>query len=309
MENTRRYTFKKITHCNMCESQNDNHKILGKRLNKSQGKNPRNKTGITTTIQKCSNCGLIYSNPQPIPFDIQDHYGVPPESYWKDDYFIINENAFDHDFKRIQSLIDFKKNLKFLDVGAGLGHQMLYYYNKDFDVYGFEPSIPFYERAVNKMNIAKERLKNETIEETNYEPDQFDFISFGVVLEHIYDPSLALKKALSWLRPGGIIHIEVPSSEWLINKLINIYYKVVLSDYVGNISPMHEPYHLYEFSLNSFKQNGAKNNYRVVHYDKYVCKSYMPKSLDGLVTWYMKRSGTGMQLSVWLKKLAPIEVL
>ena len=34
----------------MCGSSTDLHKILGKRLNESQGKNPKNKVGITTTV-------------------------------------------------------------------------------------------------------------------------------------------------------------------------------------------------------------------------------------------------------------------
>ncbi len=304
-----RYTFLETEKCNMCGSPSKNHKVLGKRMNKSQGKNPRNKTGISTTVQKCSNCGLIYSNPQPIPINLQDHYGVPPESYWKEDYFELNENAFDHDLEKLKKLLDFNKKLKFLDVGAGLGHQMLYYESKGFDVYGFEPSIPFYERAVEKMNIDEKKLKNQTVEEVEYELEQFDFISFGVVLEHIYDPSSALQKALNWLKPEGVIHIEVPSSEWLINKMINLFYKLNLSDYVGNISPMHEPYHLYEFSLKSFESNGEINGYQLAGFDKYICNTYMPKPIDGIVRWYMKKTGTGMQLSVWLRKNSPQQTL
>ena len=66
----------------MCGQRTEGHKILGKRLNKSQGKNPRNKIGITITVSKCNQCGLIYSNPQPIPFDLQDHYGIALQNYW-----------------------------------------------------------------------------------------------------------------------------------------------------------------------------------------------------------------------------------
>ena len=81
-----RYYFEHIDNCNMCGAETVNHKILGKRLNKSQGKNPQKRIGITTTIAKCTNCGLIYSNPQPIPFDFHDHYGMPPENYWEKPY-------------------------------------------------------------------------------------------------------------------------------------------------------------------------------------------------------------------------------
>ena len=60
----------------MCGESNKHHTILGQRTNQSQGFRPKKNIGISVSIQKCTNCNLIYSNPQPIPFDIQDHYGT-----------------------------------------------------------------------------------------------------------------------------------------------------------------------------------------------------------------------------------------
>lgn len=286
----------------MCGDISDSHKILGKRLNKSQGKKPKGKTGITTTVCKCNNCGLIYSNPQPIPLNIQDHYGVPPEDYWHESYFNFDENYFKGEISQLKKLIDFKDGMKSLDIGAGLGKQMIALENAGFDVFGFEPSQPFYERALSKMNISSDKLKLGMLEEVDYEENSFDFVSFGAVLEHVYDPSESIKKALKWTKPNGLIHIEVPSSEWLTNKVINLFYKLRLSDYVGNISPMHEPYHLYEFGLDSFKLNAKNQDYSIAHYEYYVCDTFLPKILDKIVIPYMKRTNQGMQLCVWLRK-------
>ena len=297
-----RYTFKKVVECNMCGSKSNSHKILGKRLNKSQGKNPRSKIGITTTVCKCSNCGLVYSNPQPIPFDLQDHYGVPPEDYWKESYFETNENYFQGEIARLKELMDIQPGMKSLDIGAGLGKQMKALDKVGFDTYGFEPSKPFYERAISKMNITQDKLKLGAIEDVEYPNDYFDFISFGVVLEHVYDPSSSIEKALKWLKKDGIIHIEVPSSSWLTNKIINLYYKLILTDYVGNISPMHEPYHLYEFGLKSFNSNAQKNEYEIVFHEYYVCQTFLPEILNKVIKPYMKKTDQGMQLCVWLKK-------
>ena len=117
------------------------------------------------------------------------------------------------------------------------------------------------------------------MEEIEYEEDTFDFISFGAVLEHLYDPSCSIQKALNWLKPGGLIHIEVPSSDWLTNRIINAFYKLCLNDYVGNISPMHEPYHLYEFGLKSFEENSRRHNYEIAYHEYYVCKTFLPKNI------------------------------
>lgn len=302
MSNQKRYYFNHIDNCNMCGEKTDTHKILGKRLNNSQGKNPKNKIGITTTIVRCTNCGLVYSNPQPVPFDIQDHYGVPPESYWEENYFTVTDDYFQSAIEKLSKLLDIKEGIKSLDIGAGLGKQMIALSKAGFDAYGFEPSKPFYERAISKMGINPNKLKLGMIEEVEYPENHFDFISFGAVLEHLYDPSASVLKAMKWLKPNGIIHIEVPSSNWLIGKIINLYYKLIRTDYVGNLSPMHRPFHLHEFGLKSFQEHAEQHSYELAFHEYYVCQTYMPKIADYFLKPYMRWTNTGMQLCVWLRK-------
>lgn len=287
----------------MCGSSSENFKILGRRLNCSQGFNPRNKVGISTTIVKCKKCSLIFSNPIPIPSNISNHYGVPPENYWKDDYFKIDSNYFKTEIKIANNLLRLIENRKALDIGAGIGKCMVSLNNAGFDTYGIEPSSPFYQRAIDIMKISSEKLKLCSIENADYPENTFDFITFGAVLEHLYNPSESLKKAMIWLKPGGIIHAEIPSSRWLTNKIINLLYKLRGLDYVANISPMHTPYHLYEFDIESFKFNAKKNGYEVAYHEYYVCDTYLPKFLDFLVKPIMKYTKTGMQLSIWLRKI------
>ncbi len=294
------YNFIYKTTCNMCGY--SEHKILGKRLNQSQGKNPKNKIGITTTIVQCKQCGLIFSNPQPIPEKISDHYGVPPEEYWKGDYFKLDQHYFKTEIETLRKLYTFKVGDKALDIGAGLGKCMIALKKAGYDVFGFEPSQPFYERAISKMEISPDRLQNTSVENAMYQTDFFDFITFGAVLEHLYDPSEAIIKALTWLKPGGIMQIEVPSSNWLIAKILNGYYKLRGLDYVSNLSPMHEPYHLFEFSLKSFQHHSKANGYEIIFHEYYVAQTFMPRILDAVLVPLMKRTNQGMQLCVWLKK-------
>ena len=288
----------------MCNSAATRHKILGQRLNQSQGFNPKQKTGISTSVLKCRDCGLIFSNPQPVPFDIQDHYGIPPEEYWQKEYFNVDENYFSHQIKTTKRISQFNDGMKALDIGAGLGKCMIAMNKAGYDVYGFEPSVPFYNNAIEKLNIPPEKIKLGMFEEMNYENHFFDFITFGAVLEHLYDPSEAIIKTLKWLKPGGLIHIEVPSSSYLISKIFNFYFWVRGTNYVTNISPMHMPFHLFEFELNSFKIHGKKHKYEIAHFEYYVCDMYfIPKTFHSLLKWYMKKTNKGMQLAVWLRKI------
>lgn len=50
-------------------------------------------------------------------------------------------------------------------------------------------------------------------------PCHYDSILLLEVLEHLEDPVLALKRAASWLNPGGAIHILVPNARSLHRRL------------------------------------------------------------------------------------------
>ena len=293
-----KYSFNYIENCNMCGSTYEKHKMLGKRLNKSQGKNPKNKSGITTTIVKYLNCGLIYSNTLPIPFDLQDYFGIPSENYRNPEYFLVNENDFKEPIEKAKGLIDFKKEIKSLCVGAGIGKSIITFSKAGFEAHGFEASEPFYQRANTYMSVNLDKIKLGMIETVSYPENCFDLITFNAVLEHFYDPSDSIQKALKWLKPNGIIKKDVTSYVWLISKFMEYYYKIKRTDYVSNLSPMHEPFLLYEFGLKSFEKHGKLNCYEVVDFPYNVCETFRPKFADIFLKPYKKSTNSGMDLNV-----------
>jgi 2-polyprenyl-3-methyl-5-hydroxy-6-metoxy-1,4-benzoquinol methylase len=297
------YKFKKIKHCQMCGHPTGKHPLLGMRLNQSQGFHPKSKSGIAVGIKQCTNCALIYSSPQPIPYSLQNHYGTPPDNYWKKEYFNIDPTYFSQQIKMAKELLSFKPGMMALDVGAGIGKTMIALDKAGFDTYGFEPSHTFHEKALEEMHINAEKLKNGAIEEVEYDNDSFDFITFGAVFEHLYEPKYCLEKTMNWLKPGGVIHIEVPSSNWLIAKLINKYYRLRCTNYVTNLSPMHTPYHLFEFDIKSFEKLAKNLNYRIAYHQIDVSTLYfIPKLFQPFLRFFMEKSKTGMQLTVYLQK-------
>jgi ubiquinone/menaquinone biosynthesis C-methylase UbiE len=247
---------------------------------------------------------MIYSNPQPIPNSIQDHYGVPPEDYWKPEYFKIDPLYFSHEIKTLTGLMPFRKGMTALDIGAGLGKCMISLESFGFETYGLEPSGSFYTKAIEQMKISPERLKQGMIEEIQYPENFFDFVTFGAVLEHLYDPASSIDKAMKWLKPGGVLHLEVPSADYLISRIINFYYTMIGTSYVTNTSPMHGPYHLFEFTLESFKKLEQRSkSFDIIFHEYFVCSAEpFPKFTHRALAALMKVSKTGMQLSIWLKK-------
>lgn len=287
------YTFRPVAACDMCGA--TDFRLLGMRLNRSQGMRPRTASGIAVPVKQCRECGLIFSDPQPIPERLSDHYDVPPEEYWHSAALEAPDGYFADEIATAKRLLSFTPGMTALDIGAGLGNAMRSLAAAGFDTWGIEPAEPFYRRAIERVDPA--RLSLTTIENADFPADSFDFITFGAVLEHLYSPSASLAKALHWLKPGGIIQAEVPNARHFVAALINLYFKLRGTTYVTHISPMHSPFHLYEFTLDSFRK------YKVAEHKFAVCEiSYFPRLLHPPLRWWMDRTDTGMQLTVYLTK-------
>lgn len=108
---------------------------------------------------------------------------------------------------------------KLLEVGSGFGTNLLVW-TKHFDVdaYGVEPGGPGFNQGhiasrilfeANGMN--PDRIVNAAGEGLPFPDETFDLVYSSNVLEHTGDPERVLQEAVRVLKPGGILHIEVPN--------------------------------------------------------------------------------------------------
>jgi SAM-dependent methyltransferase len=293
------YKFVYIDKCNMCRG--TDFRVLGKRLNQHQGQKPQQKIGITTTVVQCKRCSLIFANPLPIPNQIADHYDVEIDNYFGDHIKNIPENYFSNEIATLKSIYPIQPGMRALDIGTGLGGVMQALTKNGIDAYGLEPSKSFYQFALTR-GFNKERLFNQGIEEASFQDGYFDLVLFSAVFEHLYDPNQALVNALKWLKPGGIVYIGVPSNRIFIQLLTNFFYTLKGLDYVSNISPMHAPFHIYEFGAKTFEINSAINNYSVVIKDFWTTEDYLFEKPNFIVKKIIKLTKTDMNLTIWLRK-------
>ncbi len=249
------------------------------------------------SVVQCRSCGLVYADPMPIPSALGQHYDIDPEAYWhdtasRDDGYMSEQIAT---YRRLH------RGDRVLDIGAGLGDAMVALERDGFDVAGIEPSAAFRDAAIAR-GANPERLQLAAIEDADLPSGAFDWVAFGAVLEHLADPAGAIQRSLEWVADDGVVWIEVPSSNWLTNRLVRMAYRLQGLDYVSNISPMHPPFHLFEFTLESFRRHGERAGYVVAHEATHVADTYLPKPLSRPAAAWMARSGTGMQLEVWLRR-------
>lgn len=114
------YEFVPVSKCEMCESQR--HRVLGIRMNGTQGLRPRKMSGIGVSVKQCMDCELIFADPRPKPEKLSDHYGLPPESYWTDpSRWELADSYFAREIAEAKQLLNFTPGMTALDIGAGLG--------------------------------------------------------------------------------------------------------------------------------------------------------------------------------------------
>lgn len=297
------YTFESHERCPMCSEPTESSKKLGQRLNRRQGVSPRRVSGISISVHACRGCNLHFPVPVPYPKSLSQHYGDEPTEYWKSHQIEVDENDFKEATEKAKRLIDFEPGMKALDIGSGTGKCMAALKRNGFEVFGVEPMSGARSLSIQRFGFSPEAIRGAPIEQVEFPDSMFNFITFGAVLEHLYEPGLVLERALAWLKPKGVIHVEVPNSRYLIQRMINSYYRLVGTNFVTNLSPMHNPFHIYEFSVESFRKHGSRVGYEIAEHQIHVCEIQdLPRFSHKFLRSLMSRTDTGAQLEVWLRK-------
>ena len=136
-----------------------------------------------------------------------------------------------------------RKCQNILDVGCGPGVFYKPYKDLSIDWIGVEVS-PFWIEfgKKNKIPILEKSLKE--IE------DKFDVITAHQVLEHVENPMKFMNQILKILKPGGILHFEIPNHLSLSSSIRKIS-PILSYDYGFIQPPMHMRKHILFIQLNS----------------------------------------------------------
>lgn len=288
--------------CPMCFNSLKNCKRLGQRLDHSLGFRIKNKKEKGLDVYRCRKCRTHFS----------DSIVLFAEEHFKSDYkgavpvydTVPFAGSFSNELKLLSAYFSKPfKELSALDAGFGFGNTLLVLKEEFKEVTGIEAFKAIYEYAVQhpKMKGLKEKLLNVAVENAELPSGSFDLI-FLEAIQHVSDPDAVLKKALKWLKPNGIIYMEVPSSAWLMSELMNFYYYLRGTKFVCNLNPLHGNYSNYEFSKQSFELNGTRNNYKVLQTVNYTCNTQLKGVFNSFFRMIMNFTGKGMQMGVVIQK-------
>jgi SAM-dependent methyltransferase len=198
---------------------------------------------------KCDKCGLVTVDP-----------GLTPEGL--NVYYSNNiQRRFDDENKMKDRQIQYKQDREFLekfisegkvlDVGCNGGFFLSELSDK-FEKFGMEIDKEAVKYA--NENFPSFGIRCERIGEDSFEKESFDLIVFRGVIEHIYDPKFALKRATELLKPGGkLFFCATPNLE-----------SFCADFYREKWNLWHPIQHINIFSVNTLHQLMGKGSYNIV---------------------------------------------
>lgn len=164
-------------------------------------------------LVQCIICGLIYTNPrlkkkylkhlyskEYFQNENSTHFGY--ENYLEDQEKIIATFT-----NRVKKIEPFKEKGKLLDIGCATGFFMKAAKNRGWDVTGVEIS-DFAAQYAHKH--FKFKVYTKDFLTLSLKNEKYDLITMWDVIEHFYDPILALKKVNSVLKKDGLVVISTP---------------------------------------------------------------------------------------------------
>lgn len=175
-------------------------------------------------LVQCNQCNLVYLNPRPVLSAMETYYTRNYGFYIS----LSEQSSLIHRWlvryglwKRCRPLLKNKPPGKILDIGCGRGSFLVEMRKHGWEPVGVEPN-PY------ALAIARDVMKVEVYDgrfgEVEFPESAFDAITMWDCLEHIHNPSQALRDVLRILKPGGYLLLRVPSLDSLDANLFGPYW-------------------------------------------------------------------------------------
>jgi len=233
------------------------------------------------SVYRCSGCGLGFLDPRPDLAELNELYR---RSYFQSKYddglktdSPEMKRRLSQETHRIRFFKKAGRQGRLLDIGCGMGYFLLACRRYGYDVEGMDISA---DSAAYVQDELKIQVAVGTIDGVDYPPASFDVITMWHFLEHACKPDQYIEKARQWLKPDGIIVVDVPNYQGTdARKMWNHWKGWSL------------PYHFYHFTPETLKQLLAKHGFRTIRHKDYLSEyvkerleqSFFPKSIARLI--------------------------
>jgi 2-polyprenyl-3-methyl-5-hydroxy-6-metoxy-1,4-benzoquinol methylase len=197
----------------------------------------------------CKSCGLVWSDPR--PHDARQFYEEEYRVAYKHTYAPKPKHVLRAGHVALSRLDKIKPLLSgsktILDVGTGGGEFAYLLQSRGHTVSGVEPNRGYADYSINEYGLP---VQVGFVQDGTFPPDAFDVITMWHVLEHTENPEAVLVRLRSWLKPDGILVVEVPNVEATCQSPRSTFHEAHLYNFniatlrgLAEKSELHEAWH------------------------------------------------------------------
>lgn len=201
----------------------------------------RSRSGNPLRTVICRACGLVWSDPR--PHDARQFYEAEYRLAYKNTYspkpkHVVRAGKVALSrFGKITQLLSSRKTV--LDVGTGGGEFAYLLQSLGHVVNGIEPNRGYANHSIQQYGLT---VQVGFVQDATFAPVSFDIVTIWHVLEHTEDPGFILARLRSWLKPDGVLVVEVPNVEATCQAPRNTFHEA----------------HLYNFNVVSLRRLAKK---------------------------------------------------
>lgn len=223
-------------------------------------------------INRCLECGLLYSSPIFDPHEVSELYTRSPHTNIGQGEEANVRSTMEGYYALARAFLSSRH--RFLDIGCDIGVLLEVARQDGFqEVYGVEPNPVAASLAEGVQGAIIVQNFYETQE---FSDDYFDLVSLIHVVDHLLSPVDVLSKARRELKPGGVILAVVHNVEsWLARRL-------------GEHFPPYNIYHHYFFSPITLRRLFQRCGFEVLKIVP-TCNHYSLGFLTEKIPWVPMR--------------------
>lgn len=203
-------------------------------------------------IVQCRRCGLLYVNPRPRKDVVLAHYERDAEDHYAEQ---AQErlNTFRRSLRLVERYATARGRL--LDIGAAGGFFLRVARDAGWQVAGIEPNRWLCDYAARYLGVD---ITNAPLHPERFPAESFDAVTLWDVIEHLHEPSDALRLVHRWLKKDGIVVLSTPNAASLLARLFGRRWWFYLS------------VHLYYFTPEVLRRRMEQLGFTVLATQRYV---------------------------------------
>lgn len=205
------------------------------------------------TIVECTKCGLVRTNPRPTPDTIGFYYPADYGPYLGTRIEQVRGRLY-LVRRFLKKLIDFRAQKipnmspgNLLELGCASGNFLKKMSSEGWLVKGVESS-PVAAASARESGLD---VVTGVAESVSLPENEYDLIVAWMVLEHLHDPIVTLKKLHKSSKPGAVLAISLPNC------------KHGMRQFKADWFPLHVPNHLYHFTPDTASKLLSRGGWRV----------------------------------------------